>query len=816
MLSIFNALANRRAFIIYRASDKSPVNPAHADPASTWASSDAQNPDTWLTSDEAMAWAATLGAGYGVGIVLRPEYGLFCVDIDGAWDGAAWSPLAQAFLTRFAGCYAEVSMSGTGLHIFGTYTGLPPVHMTKNVGLHIELYTDLRYIALTGNGAVGDATFNATTQLHQFAADYFTKTADDVSGEWTDGPHPDWSGDVDDAKLLDKAIKSKSMAAKFGHSTAATFEQLWTADAEALAHHMPASPNSKKDCPYDQSSADIALANHLAFWTGNDCDRMLELMQQSGLKREKWERDDYIRKTILKACARQKTFASTSRNKSVAAPAQTAPPAPRQAQSLEAPPPPTATMGQDGLTTAVALPLPEGAAAFANPSPAEVGAGEYIATEGQIALFAGCTYVQDVHQVMVPSGVGLDKQRFEAEFNAARTFAVRKDGTKPATSAWDAFVESGIITFPKVRGMYFNPLEAPGVITMRDGHRWINSWVPVDIRAIPGDVTPFISHLQRILPEDWRILLNYIKWIVQNKGRKCMWWPFIQGVQGNGKSFISSTVEYCMGKRYTQKPTPKNMDSNFNASLYGCLFLALEDVKIADDYGTMWETIKPMITQDSLEIEFKGVDKVTREICFNGIMNSNHKAGIRRTPAERRIASFFCRQQRKAHLKRDGLTEDYFTGPNGLITWAKADGWAHVAHYLMTDPVDADFSPQYAPDTTSAAEHIRVSFGAAEQEILEKARAGVPGFAGGYINSVRVDELLTSMGRARALPREQRQAMIESLGYQVHPGLPEGRLAGLLSDGTTGPVIYVTDDHTTLGLTDAKIIRGLYEAAQKV
>lgn len=808
MSSLLYALAHRRAFIIYRASDKSPINPAHADPTSSWANSDAQNPATWLVPDEAMAWVATLGPGYGVGFVLRPEYGVFCVDIDGALVDGQWSPLATAFLTRFAGCYVEVSMSGRGLHIFGSYTGAPPVHKTKNISLHIELYTDLRYIALTGTNAVGDVTRDATAQLYQFAADYFVQSEDEAApGEWTDRPHPDWAGDTDDNALLEKALKSKSMAARFGN--AVTFADLWTANAAVLGRHFP--PNDTSKAPYDESSADLAMANHLAFWTGNDCERMQNFMVASALNRDKWEqRGSYLRDTILKACARQKTFAGPGRNKPVAPPAQVAPPPPRE--TLTAPPPPT--LGADGLTAAVtglapgAPPLPDSV----QYAPANVAKGTLLGCDGQAALFDGCTYVQDIHQIMLPSGIALDQKRFEVEFNGGRVFMYRPDGQKPTESAWEAFTMSGVYEPVRVRGMYFDPREASGNIKTRDGMRWINSWLPVDIRATPGDVTPFLRHLAILFPADWRVLLNYLKFMVQRKGEKCMWWPFLQGVPGNGKSFISATMAYCIGQRYTQSPTPKNIDSNFNASLYGCLFLALEDVKIADDYGTMWETIKPMVTQETLEIEQKGVDKVTREICFNGIMNSNHKAGIRKTPDDRRIGSFFAAQQSPEHLVRDGLNQDYFSA---LWVWAKADGWAHVAHYLATEAIDADFRTDYSPVTSSTAEHILVSFGAAEQEIIEAARSGVPGFAGGWVNSVKVDNLLAQTGRARSIPRAMRGAMIESLGYRQHPGLPEGRVAGLLSDGSTGPVLYVRNDHTTLLMTDVTQIRATYEAAQK-
>lgn len=436
--------------------------------------------------------------------------------------------------------------------------------------------------------------------------------------------------------------------------------------------------------------------------------------------------------------------------------------------------------------------------------------GNVIGTAGQHKLFNGHVYVQDMHQIMTPAGFTLDQKRFDVVFGG-RIFMVTPDGTKPTESAWECFTKSQTADFPKVRGMYFEPRATPGAIMEREGQLWINSWSPIEIRSVPGDVTPFLTHLQKLFPKDWRILLNYLKFMVQRKGEKAMWWPFLQGVPGNGKSFISETMEYCIGLKYTQKPTPKNLDSQFNASLYGCLFLAFEDVKVRDDFGAMWETLKPMVTNARLEIQPKGVDKVTREVCFNAIMNSNHKNGIRKEPDDRRIASFFAAQQRRSHLQRDGLTKDYFTA---LWLWAKADGWAHVAHYLANDPIDADAQFIEAPITSCTAEHISLSLGGAEQETLEAVRANTPGFCGGWINSIKFDQVLTIAGRARAVPRAQRGDLLESLGYIPHPGLPEGRVTTPLTDSSR-PVLYVTLDHTTLVMTDPGAIKAAYEAAQK-
>ena len=53
---------------------------------------------------------------------------------------------------------------------------------------------------------------------------------------------------------------------------------------------------------YDASGADLSLANKCAFLTGNDCVRMERLLRMSDLTREKWNREDDMRGTNLKAC----------------------------------------------------------------------------------------------------------------------------------------------------------------------------------------------------------------------------------------------------------------------------------------------------------------------------------------------------------------------------------------------------------------------------------------------------------------------------------------------------------------------------------
>lgn len=120
-----------------------------------------------------------------------------------------------------------------------------------------------------------------------------------VTQEWTTEPCPEWRGPESDDALIQRALRAQSTAAAFGGR--ASFADLWSGNAEALGRSYPDPVR-----PYDASSADAALAQHLSFWTGKSCERIERLMRQSALAREKWDsHSSYLSRTILGAVGRQ-------------------------------------------------------------------------------------------------------------------------------------------------------------------------------------------------------------------------------------------------------------------------------------------------------------------------------------------------------------------------------------------------------------------------------------------------------------------------------------------------------------------------------
>ena len=237
----------------------------------------------------------------------------------------------------------------------------------------------------------------------------------------------DWvDAATDDDEVLAKALASRSATGVFGGG--ASFADLWTANPDTLGQAYP-DPSGAR--PYDASSADAALAQHLAFWTGKDHGQIKRLMLRSGLAREKWrQHTGYLDMTIKKAVLRQ--------------------------EHVYRKPPP-----QLG---------------------AQVAGDRWITSSELERLFAGCVYIADRNQIMLPGGHMYGKERFDVMLGGYM-FALDQD--KSTKSAWEAFTQSRLIDFPKVHTDSFRPDKGAGEIWEEEGARMVvNTYFPLEVRRV--------------------------------------------------------------------------------------------------------------------------------------------------------------------------------------------------------------------------------------------------------------------------------------------------------------------------------------------
>jgi hypothetical protein len=246
---------------------KVPYNPVSHSKA------DSTDPNTWGTFEQACA-AFTERDYDGIGYVFSEDDPYTGIDFDSCIVDGQIEPTKWGFVCQLDS-YTERSPSGTGIHTI--VRGVLPEGGRKSKKHGVEMYDQERFFTVTGQHICNTPTAiknrqKALTALHA-----------EIFGDRQPMPYqevPDASHDIpaDDAELLEQMFSSK-------HGEA--IQRLWEGDIS--------------DYSDDDSSADLALCNHLAYWTNRDQERIDRLFRQSGLMREKWEREDYCNRTISKA-----------------------------------------------------------------------------------------------------------------------------------------------------------------------------------------------------------------------------------------------------------------------------------------------------------------------------------------------------------------------------------------------------------------------------------------------------------------------------------------------------------------------------------
>lgn len=256
---------------------------------------DQSDPANHTTLETAQAIAQLAGEDYGVGYSVCAPYVFIDLDHCINHDGSM-SALATEILALCDGAYVEISQGGDGLHIVGSYVGELPAHRC-NISPHkipgficdcgscicnrqLELYTDKRMISLTGTARRGSVSHDITAATTDIITRYLARDVRDVTkSTWTEVAEIDYICTDDNETLINRACHHN-----------ANFSALWHGDTSSYK---------------SASEADLALACHLMFWTGKNCARVLELLQSSTLARDKYDRPDYLERTVRTAYARQ-------------------------------------------------------------------------------------------------------------------------------------------------------------------------------------------------------------------------------------------------------------------------------------------------------------------------------------------------------------------------------------------------------------------------------------------------------------------------------------------------------------------------------
>ena len=247
------------------------------------------DPTTWRTFLEAFA-EYKLGDWDGIGYVFSKDDPYVGIDLDHCheagepqpWtaDQRAKSKWSADFpdpvdIIKACGTYAEVSPSGTGVKIIGR-AKLPGTGRKRG---DFEAYDQGRYFTVTGAALNGQSVADCQAAVDRLYLG--CKSRQESAPTTTPSTSAEPSIDGYAPNVDEVVVKASNCKAK------AKFQRLYH-DGDTGEYPSP-------------SEADAALAGMLAFWCGPRPDLIEQVMRQSKLVRDKWDREDYLPRTIKTA-----------------------------------------------------------------------------------------------------------------------------------------------------------------------------------------------------------------------------------------------------------------------------------------------------------------------------------------------------------------------------------------------------------------------------------------------------------------------------------------------------------------------------------
>lgn len=268
------ALAEADRWIVWRYEDVGRPKPAKIPRrAEDLEPADSTEPEDRASFDQAVFALEAEESLSGVGFVLGD--GFAGVDLDDCRDPETGEVVSWAAeIVQALGSYTEVSPSGTGLKVFLRGIKPGPRCRTSVGNGEVEIYDGDRYFTVTGQHLEGTPFEVAERSI--VLEGLYHRLFQPVEKGSTDGP----DDDLPAARLSDEELLTKAR----NGANKGKFKRLF--DEGSTEGYRSG------------SEADAGLCALLAFWVGPDRDRIDRLFRASARMRDKWEREDYRKRTL--------------------------------------------------------------------------------------------------------------------------------------------------------------------------------------------------------------------------------------------------------------------------------------------------------------------------------------------------------------------------------------------------------------------------------------------------------------------------------------------------------------------------------------
>jgi hypothetical protein len=324
----------------------------------------------------------------------------------------------------------------------------------------------------------------------------------------------------------------------------------------------------------------------------------------------------------------------------------------------------------------------------------------------QVGWTKGWVYISEANQFFnTATGVSLDVQGFRGLYDAE----MDEEGGNSAMWA----LNNNIV--PKAdRRMY---VPGAGPLFKMDGVRYVNTYSTkgsVDLtgeQCEEGSAEIFEEHIKLLIGGgEWtreaHLFTNFLRYVLEFPDKRMTWAVLLQGSYGDGKSEpITRIMGRLLGRQNVRIIQAQTIESDkFNGWAEGHLFGIVEEIKLhGHNRYDILNKLKPIITNDVIEIRRMRTDSYTAPNTGNYYITTNYKDALPVVAEDRRYMILFS-QFPKA------FTNDikYF---NMLFKAIGSDAGARaIGNWLMSIDYHKDFRPQgHAPDTEAKAQAAELS-----------------------------------------------------------------------------------------------------------
>ncbi len=321
--------------------------------------------------------------------------------------------------------------------------------------------------------------------------------------------------------------------------------------------------------------------------------------------------------------------------------------------------------------------------------------------------------------------ISLSVTAFNAKYGRKLLTPQEKLEGKSAPEQAPSTVALNLYEIPVVHDRRYMPGEDD--LFWLNGTLYVNSYDGRNVPEIPekmsraekADVDRIIYHFEHLFEhdEDRRVLIDSIAFLVQNPGKRLNWATFVQGTEGDGKTFFYELFGALLAPENVKTIGAQAVEEKYTAWAEGSQIVFVEEIRLeGHNRYDILNRVKPLITNRFVPIRRMNVDHYNVLNQTTYFMASNFRDALPLTINDTRYFVLFSRWQWKTAI-------DAFNAENPDYYDKLYDAIGASAGAIRKWFMDYEISPTFrnnkrAPRSVAKQEMIRLAK-SDEQEGLE-------------------------------------------------------------------------------------------------